>query len=102
MFQVQDPVIQNVELQTPQPRRHSWPLFSGLADAGLVLWDLKEPNWVNPLRREGRCVCYRAIQRAQQFPGVRGFSRQVSIALQEVIQMKAALDGNTAVTWPGP
>lgn len=95
-------MIQNVELQTPQPRRHSWPLSSGLVDAGVVLQDLKDPNWVNPLRREGRCVCYRAIQRAQQFQGGRGLSRQVSIALQEVIQMKAARDGNAAVTWPGP
>lgn len=47
-------------------------------------------------------MCYRAIQRAQQFQGGRGLSRQVPIALQEVIQMKAARDGNMAVTWPGP
>lgn len=50
-------MIQKVELQTPQPRRHSWPLSSGLVDAGVVLRDLKDPNWVNPLRREsGLCV----------------------------------------------
>lgn len=95
-------MIQKVELQTPQPQRYSWPLASGLVDAGVVFRDLKDPNWVNPLRREGRCVCDRAIQRAQQFQGGRGLSRQVSIALQEVIQMKAARDGNAAVTWPGP
>lgn len=49
-------MIQNVELQTPQPRRRSWLPFSGLMDAGLVLPDPKDPKWVNPLRREGRCV----------------------------------------------
>lgn len=69
----------------------------------MLVWSYQIRKTLNGsvLSEERHGVCYRAIQRAQQFPGGRGLSRQVSIALQEVIQMKATRDGNAAVTWPG-
>ena len=70
----------------------------------MLVWyyQIRETLSGSILSEERDGVCYGDIHRAQQFPGVRGLSRQVSIALQEVIQMKATRDGNAAVTWPGP
>lgn len=43
-------MIQNVELQTPRPGRHSWPRFSGLVDAGS---EFKGHKWSKHTNKNG-------------------------------------------------